>query len=81
MTVGSSLRHGVTTRSQCPTGAFPETRLPSCLWNTARSSSARRALAGCGADCDGDAAPGVAPRGALRQVQHQSAHRPLDPDG
>lgn len=45
--------------------------------------AARRdsALARCGTDRDGDAAPGLAPGGELRHVQDESAHGPLDPHG
>lgn len=81
MTIVFSLQYGIQEPPRCPAGAFAETPLPSYLRNPSRSSSSRRALARYGPDGHGDAAPGVAPRGALRQVQHDPAHRPLDPHG
>lgn len=37
-------------------------------------------LADRGTDGHGDTAPGVAPRGALWQVQHDAPHGPFHPD-
>ncbi len=56
-----------------------ETPLPLRIQHTPVFSPLPPALAGCGPDGHGDAAPGVAPRSALRQMQHESADRPLDP--
>jgi hypothetical protein len=80
MAVGSSLRQGVTTRSQGAAGAFAETPRASRMRHTPVFSPVHSALAGGGADGHRDPTPGVAPRGDVGQMQHEPAHGPFHPD-
>ena len=79
MVAGFSLRHDITTRHEGPAGVLAETPLPLRWRHTSVFSPLPPTLSGGGSDGHGDPTPGVAPRRALRQVQHESADRPLDP--
>lgn len=81
MTRISSVSHGILGRHRGLAGARAATPFPSTRLENAVVWLMRRRLARCGANGDGDAAPGVAPGGAVRQMQDDATDRPFHPHG